>query len=338
MVPVGLGVRRAHTATRVGRAAFLEVGVHASLLGGDATSGIVDQHVLEEVESLLVEVRAEGYRLVADPFGERGLKVGEAGLVLNARPFGFSGGTQQPGSVSNCVSSKRGRRGLLEDLEDFVNLRVAGKEWFAGTHLREDTANGPHINTGRVLAAPEEDLWRSVPQGDDFVSVGSKGNTEGASETEIRELEVSIAVDQQVLRLEITVENTMAVAVSDTFAQLAHELLHHRIAETQPSQVRPRAHGQRLASATIADRERLHVFLEIKVEELKHQVELVAICVDYVEESDNVRVVHLLEERDLADGSAGDSFIFCLETDLLERDDTIAVEEVLGLVDDAVGS
>jgi hypothetical protein len=35
---------------------------------------------------------------------------------------------------------------ILEDLEDFVNLRVSGKERFSGAHLCEDRANRPHIH------------------------------------------------------------------------------------------------------------------------------------------------------------------------------------------------
>lgn len=62
-----------------------------------------------------------------------------------------------------------------------------------------------------------------------------------------------------------------------------------------------------------------------------------AIGVDDVEEAHNVRVVHLLQERDLADGCAWDALIFGFEADLLQRNDAIVVQEVLSLVDDTVG-
>ena len=35
---------------------------------------------------------------------------------------------------------------------------------------------------------------------------------------------------------------------------------------------------------------------------------------------DDVAVLHLLEERDLADGGGGDALVLLLEADLLERD------------------
>lgn len=63
-----------------------------------------------------------------------------------------------------------------------------------------------------------------------------------------------------------------------------------------------------------------------------------AVGVHNVEQADNVGIPHLLEEGDLADGGAGDSFILSLEADLLEGDDATIVGEVSGLVDDTVGA
>lgn len=57
-----------------------------------------------------------------------------------------------------------------------------------------------------------------------------------------------------------------------------------------------------------------------------------------VKETDNVGISHLLEQGDLADGGAGDSFILSLEADLLEGDDATIVGEVSGLVNDTVGA
>jgi hypothetical protein len=67
--------------------------VHASLLCGYATSGIVNEHHFEEVESAFIKVCAEMLGHVALPFGERRFEVGEAGLVCYAWPVGFGGGT-----------------------------------------------------------------------------------------------------------------------------------------------------------------------------------------------------------------------------------------------------
>lgn len=63
-----------------------------------------------------------------------------------------------------------------------------------------------------------------------------------------------------------------------------------------------------------------------------------AVGVDNVEETQDVVVFHLLEERDLANGGAGDAFIFGFEADLLEGDDFAAIGEVAGFVDDTVSA
>lgn len=58
-----------------------------------------------------------------------------------------------------------------------------------------------------------------------------------------------------------------------------------------------------------------------------------------VEQTDDVRVDHLLEEGNLADGGGGDAFVFGFETDLLQRDDALVGRgQVAGFVYDAVGA
>lgn len=70
------------------RTALLEVGVHASLLSGDAAGGVVDEHVLEQVLAEVVEARDQVGVEVAAPFGEGGFEVGEGGY---AGPVEFGG-------------------------------------------------------------------------------------------------------------------------------------------------------------------------------------------------------------------------------------------------------
>ena len=62
-----------------------------------------------------------------------------------------------------------------------------------------------------------------------------------------------------------------------------------------------------------------------------------AICVDNVEKAHNVGVVHFLEERNLANGSGGNTLIFGLETDLLEGDNALVGRaKVKGFVNNTV--
>ena len=232
---------------------------------------------------------------------------------------------------------KEGRKAdVPEDLEDLVDLRVAGEQRLARAHLREDAADGPHVHAGRVLAAAEQDLGRAVPQRDDLVGVRPQRDAKGSREAEVRKLEVPVAVDQQVLRLQVAVQHAVAVAVAHALAQLAHELLDHGVAEAQAAEVGARALGQRLAAPAVADRQRLHVLLQVEVEELEDEVQLVAVGVHDVEQPHDVRVVHLLQQRDLADRRRRHALVLGLEPDLLECHDASAVQQVARLVDHAV--
>lgn len=58
---------------------------------------------------------------------------------------------------------------LPEDLEDLVNLRVTREQRLAGAHLSKDSSTRPHVDAGGILATAEEDLRRSIPEGDDLV-------------------------------------------------------------------------------------------------------------------------------------------------------------------------
>lgn len=168
-----------------------------------------------------------------------------------------------------------------------------------------------------------------------LVSVSTQGYTKGSGQTKISQLEVTVTVDQQVLGLEISVQNAVAMAVTNTLNQLGHELLHHGLAQTQVG-IQHRAIGQGLTPTTLADWQSLHVFLQVAVEELKDKVEFVAIGVDNVQQLHDVGVLHLLEEGDLADGGAGDTLILGFETDLFQSDDTVGGVQFASLVDDTV--
>lgn len=225
-----------------------------------------------------------------------------------------------------------------EDLEDLVDFRVTGEQGLSRAHFSKYAADGPHIDTGRVLPTTKQNLRGAVPQRNDLVGVGAEGHTKGSRESEISKLEVSVAVDKEILGLQITVQHAVAVAVTDALAQLAHELLYHRVAETETAESGAGALGERLAASAVADGKGFHVFLQVEVEELHNEVELVAVGVHNVEEADDVGVVHLFQEGDLADGGGGDSFIFGFETDFLEGYNAATVQEVAGFVDDSVGS
>jgi hypothetical protein len=60
---------------------------------------------------------------------------------------------------------------------------------------------------------------------------------------------------------------------------------------------------------------------------------------DDVEQTHDVGVVHILEQRDLADSGGRDAFIFSFQADLLESDDAVVFGgEVLGFVYDSISA
>jgi hypothetical protein len=87
----------------------------------------------------------------------------------------------------------------------------------------------------------------------------------------------------------------------------------------------------------LTDRQGLHVFLQIKVHELKDEVQLMAIGVDDIEQAKDVGIVHFLEQADFANGGGRDALVFGLETNLLEGNDAVVgMGQVAGFVDDSV--
>ena len=134
-------------------------------------------------------------------------------------------------------------------------------------------------------------------------------------------------------------QHAMCMAVSRPRNQLTQKLFYNQRSHTQIGECWAGALGQRLTPPTLRDGQGFHVFLEVEVEVLEDKIELVAVGVDNVEEAHDVRVVHFLEQGDLADGGGGHAFVFGFEPDLFERDDAAVFGgKVFGFVDDAVGA
>jgi hypothetical protein len=193
-----------------GSSTLREVRVVHRLLRADTSSGIVHKHALQKIQAVFAKdldaIRIDHLIVLFPlPLGETALEVRERG---NTRPVGFS----------RCAEN-------AEDLEDLVDLGITREKRLASSHLGEDAAHGPHVDTSGVLAATKQNLGRAVPEGDNFVSVSAERDTKGASQTKIGQLQVALLVDEQVLRLEIAVQNAVGVAVTGALEELKRELL-----------------------------------------------------------------------------------------------------------------
>ena len=109
-------------------------------------------------------------------------------------------------------------------------------------------------------------------------------DTKGTGETKVTQLELALRVDEQVLRLEIAVQDLVLVTEGRALEKLVHEGADD-------------VGAKRAAVAVL-----VHVPLEIAVAELENEREL-GLGVDHVVEADDVDVLELLHERDLADCS-----------------------------------
>ena len=58
-----------------------------------------------------------------------------------------------------------------------------------------------------------------------FVSISTQRDTKRPRQTEITNLEITRLVDQQILRFKVSMKNTVAVAVVETFDELVREFL-----------------------------------------------------------------------------------------------------------------
>jgi len=113
-------------------------------------------------------------------------------------------------------------------LEDGVYLRVARKKGLGGGHLCGDASKGPYVDWVSILALTEKNLRRAVPEGHYLVRVGFQRYRKRTCETKIGQLEAEPCnVDEDVLRLEVPMQNAVAMAILNTTEALARGALQH---------------------------------------------------------------------------------------------------------------
>ena len=190
-----------------------------------------------------------------------------------------------------------GRTKALEDLEDLADLALTVEQRLPMGQLVQNAADRPHVNTGRVHFATEQDLGRTVPERDNLMCIALEWKAERTSQAEVSYLDFSLAlVDQQVGRLQVTVHDAALVAVQKARKDLPDDRASLR-------------NSHRLAAA-------VEVLLHIEVEKLEYEVELVFAMND-VNEVDDVYVAQLTQQGDFANRGAGNAFIGVLNFDFL---------------------
>lgn len=89
--------------------------------------------------------------------------------------------------------------------------------------LCHDAADRPDVNLAMVLSAAKQNLWRSIPERDDFVGVAFHGYGIVSGKAKVSKLQKSALVRQpyfvyqEVLRFQISVQYVVAMAKVETF-------------------------------------------------------------------------------------------------------------------------
>jgi hypothetical protein len=114
----------------------------------------------------------------------------------------------------------------LKYLEDLINFTVTGKKWPALNHFGKNAAGRPQVHSERVSLLAEQDLRAAVPERDHLVSVGLYREAERSCQPEVRQLHFGASrIDQQILWLQISVEDSVLVAVDQSMQDLEGKAL-----------------------------------------------------------------------------------------------------------------
>jgi hypothetical protein len=87
---------------------------------------------------------------------------------------------------------------------------LSGEQWLALKHFCEDTSCTPDIDLYVVLLPCKHDLRRSVVSGRDVTRHLGVLYT---GETKVADLEIAVLIDEDVARLQVTVDDTSRVDV-----------------------------------------------------------------------------------------------------------------------------
>ena len=186
---------------------IIKVGMIQGILGGDALPGVILQKELQQLHTVFVQVVRDAWQK------RRFIPGGEGGIPILQLCHTW------PDRVIR-------RPELAEYLVELINFRISGKEWLLIDHFRENGANRPDIDRGRVGLRAHQYFWRPIPQRDDFMRERTNRGTERPGQTKVGNLQDAIPCNQQVLRLEVAMHDPSGVAKGQTAAHLKEVRFH----------------------------------------------------------------------------------------------------------------
>lgn len=159
------------------------------------------------------------------------------------------------------------------------------------------------------------------------MSVALERNSKGPAEAEISYLENALVlINEKVLRLQIAVEDAVAVAVGDALAKLVEKTLDES-----------GGHGPRVRGLAVGIDELLEIGVEILEDEVEKRLVVLLEVLDAEKANDVEGLGEEVEEGDLAEGGGRDAFLVHFEASLLESHH-LATGFLLRLVHLAVGA
>ncbi len=161
------------------------------IMGTDSQLGPQLQHSLQQINTARIDLREDLPQVLCSIHLEVLLVFGELG-----DPW--------PGAFRWSAHN-------AEDTDELVFVGGAGEERASGVHFCHDAAGGPDIDAGVVGAGAEEDVRGAVPEGYDFVGECVNGDSEGSGKTEICELQLAFEIDEEILRLQIAVQDSVGM-------------------------------------------------------------------------------------------------------------------------------
>lgn len=98
-----------------------------------------------------------------------------------------------------------------------------GEQRTAGIQFCHDTSGRPDINARVIRSAAQQHVRSTIPQCHHFVREGVDRDAESTGQTEVAQLELPLLINEEILRLEVSMENPILMTKGDALEELVHE-------------------------------------------------------------------------------------------------------------------
>lgn len=234
--------------------------VGESLGGGDTLAGIENKHLLEKVQGLRIgigELVGKGNALT---LGE-GLNKAKGVFTTDSLYDIIWGGTEE-----------------LGDDGELMDVILAGEEGSALEHLGENTASRPDVDSNIVLLPGEHDLRGTIVTSGD---VSGHLGVLDTSQAKVTDFEITVLIDENVGRLEVTMNDAGGVDILETAKNLVEEILDELLLQGPG--------GEKT--------------MKVGAKELRDKVDVLQRGYEDVVKTDDILVLEVLEKFELTIGS-----------------------------------